>query len=479
MNKSLWFAIGLALVILLLTGCSARSLTPPPNGGLSESCRVAFAAWQAAATQEQSLDAQAHTPPGFPYLRINRFLASYELDDLTAAERHAWLARAHAEAVLGWRFERQGRALSAAPTLADLEACSAPALIALAHRPVLWAHLQQVASVPDSYRTVSQVLGGYPVVVPVVRWRASVTMGELADRYGRYRLRSGWRNYQPAPFDQAREAAGSALPTIPRTDSLGIPMVAEAELGALIRRHAPGFRIDTRDQHDLPGTPGRSDPNTLLFQPGPVVYVQPGYARLANRVLLQLTYLVWFSARPPEHRFDIYAGALDGFLWRVTLDERGEALIYDTVHACGCYHQWVLVDGGLVLKPSANPEKEQLWILDTVAGRSGGLELSLSAGDHQLVAVAVSGRSLSRGHIERYRIEPLDRLRGAGIGGARLYGPDGLIEGTERLERFLLWPTGVVSAGAMRQWGHHAVSFVGRRHFDDPFLLDRYFFLPR
>jgi hypothetical protein len=27
----------------------------------------------------------------------------------------------------------------------------------------------------------------------------------------------------------------------------------------------------------------------------------------------------------------------------------------------------------------------------------------------------------------------------------------------------------------MRQWGRHATAFVGRRHFDDPDLLERYF----
>jgi hypothetical protein len=31
---------------------------------------------------------------------------------------------------------------------------------------------------------------------------------------------------------------------------------------------------------------------------------------------------------------------------------------------------------------------------------------------------------------------------------------------------------GIASAGAMRQWGRHPTAFVGRRHFDDPQLLD-------
>jgi hypothetical protein len=31
----------------------------------------------------------------------------------------------------------------------------------------------------------------------------------------------------------------------------------------------------------------------------------------------------------------------------------------------------------------------------------------------------------------------------------------------------------------MRQWGRHATAFVGRRHFDDPWLFERYFALDR
>ena len=60
-----------------------------------------------------------------------------------------------------------------------------------------------------------------------------------------------------------------------------------------------------------------------------------------------------------------------------------------------------------------------------------------------------------------------------------MYGPDGIVDGTERLERFLLWPMGIASAGAMRQWGTHATAFVGRRHFDDPWLFEDAFELPR
>ena len=61
-------------------------------------------------------------------------------------------------------------------------------------------------------------------------------------------------------------------------------------------------------------------------------------------------------------------------------------------------------------------------------------------------------------------------------GGTRsAYDAAGLVPGSERGERWLFWPMGIASAGQMRQWGRHATAFVGRRHFDDPGLLDLYF----
>ena len=56
-----------------------------------------------------------------------------------------------------------------------------------------------------------------------------------------------------------------------------------------------------------------------------------------------------------------------------------------------------------------------------------------------------------------------------------LFESNGLVTGTERAERFILWPMGIPSPGAMRQWGHHATAFAGRRYFDDPCLLDSYY----
>jgi len=29
---------------------------------------------------------------------------------------------------------------------------------------------------------------------------------------------------------------------------------------------------------------------------------------------------------------------IDGIIWPVTLDTKGEPLMYDSIHMCGCYH---------------------------------------------------------------------------------------------------------------------------------------------
>jgi hypothetical protein len=56
-----------------------------------------------------------------------------------------------------------------------------------------------------------------------------------------------------------------------------------------------------------------------------------------------------------------------------------------------------------------------------------------------------------------------------------LFRADGLVAGTKRAERHLLWPTGVLEPGAMRERGRQAIAFLGRRHFDDADLLDALF----
>ena len=74
-------------------------------------------------------------------------------------------------------------------------------------------------------------------------------------------------------------------------------------------------------------------------------------------------------------------------------------------------------------------------------------------------------------------LQRCEQLRSLQFGSRRrsIFGPDGIVAGTERAERLLFWPMGIASAGAMRQWGRQATAFVGRRHFDDADLVERRF----
>ena len=103
--------------------------------------------------------------------------------------------------------------------------------------------------------------------------------------------------------------------------------------------------------------------------------------------------------------------------------------------------------------------------------------LRVESGTHYLQRVLMTSEAQSATAVV-YRLEDertLTTLARRGGGTRSAYGQDGFIAGSERAERWFYWPMGIESAGQMRQWGHYATAFVGRRHFDDPHLFDAYF----
>lgn len=486
--------LALLVGVVLGSGCASLKYSSAPIEAVTADCDEHFRQWQYDIDPGDHFDAQAWSPPGFPYLRVDRFLASFELSELTPEQREEWLQRAHQKAVTAWSHEADALGGPAHDRLAALRQCGQQAIARLQGSGTGasdkgWHRLEATKAVPDSYRGLARVAGLYPLVAPVVRWRAGAVMGGLIEDYRQpYQPAYPWTVYAPPEHsrleDRRLEDPAELLARAWRRSALGIPDFSESEARGLLSRYAPTWLLETRDDNDVPGRPARGPGGELLFEPTPVVYTRLAYTRLDGRILPQLTYLIWFAARPPAGTVDIYAGALDGFLWRVTLGEDGLPLIYDFVHPCGCYHQWLLVESGLIPGEEVPAGEEPLWIAGTVPQTDTGMALYLSTGEHQLVdagvesSLVVSGGILGRAATHTYHFRPYDDLRGRSPAGERLFRSDGLVAGSERSERFLLWPTGVVSAGAMRQWGQHAVAFTGRRHFDDPHLLQRYFARP-
>ena len=93
--------------------------------------------------------------------------------------------------------------------------------------------------------------------------------------------------------------------------------------------------------------------------------------------------------------------------------------------------------------------------------------------------LVVWSQSLDQGYLLASAEGPTLRVRSTRSSGALRASPAGQVASeAERAEAWLFWPMGISEAGSMRQWGHHATAFVGRRHFDDADLLDRRFVKP-
>jgi hypothetical protein len=128
-------------------------------------------------------------------------------------------------------------------------------------------------------------------------------------------------------------------------------------------------------------------------------------------------------------------------------------------------------------RPAPDPGEEWAFIPASLPVLAAGqrVVVRLATRTHYLVDIAPDAGGTQE---TRYGFLEEDSLRSLPAGDGRwrsIYGPDGLVPGTERSERMLFWPMGIASAGAMRQWGRHATAFIGRRHFDDADLIERRF----
>lgn len=458
-------AFSLALGVALLGGCALRAPAP------GDACSARFAAFHAATAAVR--DAQYQRLDDFPGLRSDRVLAALGAAAASPAARRLWLERLAANDRDASAIERGNLPAVRRAELPDsvqLDACRQQQIARLAADPQRWQQVLAAAQVPSDYRAWARVVGLYPLLRPLYRRAIAAWQREAAAQQPPDDAR--WLSY-----GLSEVAPGPPVRPIER-DVLGLPQATPAQLDALFARHAPQLRIAPRSAADRPGAPRFEPSGRRSFdRRQPTLYRHHGWSRLGQRWHLQLIYQLWFSERPRSGLADIYAGALDGLLWRVTLDERGHALLFDAIHPCGCWHAFFLpADSPLEFRQPAGEEQRQARRL-ALAG-SAAATLWLRGGDHALLWV--DGRRAPY-PIHRYRLADLDELRQLEhpVGRRSLYAPDGLVPGSQRLERWLLWPSGVVSPGAMRQWGRHATAFVGQAQFDDPDLLGRYFSLPK
>lgn len=467
-----------ALLGLWLAGCASTPKVERPID--LAACEQLFAAMDEAVAHEGVAWSVASPVPAFPYLRSSRLLASFRDRIHSDAARDEWLERMA-------DLDRRGRdielrrlsesrrlALGSDPQ-ARLEQCRGELLAHDRHSAGAREALEDVVVVADDYSTGNRVLGLYALTAMPVE-------AAIEDLHERIRKDFDRPLTQlPVAGKLTRFGPAGELPASPpaprwQRSALGFPEPDEALLGALFDYHAPIFEIDVAETYDVPGEPywSRSGKPSVNLARN-TAYRFRSWTRWQGQVLLQLNYVIWFSERTEEEPGDIAAGKLDSLIWRVTLDSAGRPLIYDSVHSCGCY-QMFFPRPGLRTRPEVMQwDEPPLVPAAAPATRSGQrLVLRVSSGIHYLQRVyGDEARAKHRYHMKDYDelfLIPDHNRRPNG-----LFRPDGLVPGTERPERFILWPMGVRSAGSMRVYSRMPVAFLGRRHFDDPFWIEELF----
>ena len=150
------------------------------------------------------------------------------------------------------------------------------------------------------------------------------------------------------------------------------------------------------------------------------------------------------------------------------------------MHNCGCYYLVFPTKNTSILKPTQTIDEPILVPQGSLDIQSNLRPiLRIAHGSHYIERVYF--RSSHSIQLINYQFANSGELRSLKLNDGNyrsLFGQDGIIKSSQRNERYLFWPMGIPSPGAMRQWGHHAIAFVGRRHFDDARLFEQYFEYP-
>ena len=451
-------------MVLLSALTSAGCVSPAPSteslalAGVSTALSCHRVADRYARLIRQADVASAYGQPlaGAPWFRVLRGWADWPVR--TDEERSQWLQAAATLGQTVWRAELRN---AGAPALmADMQRCAQQQLPAVSDESQ-WQAWRQSARFDSEYVTWQRVLGVYPLSRFGLRAGVRAWQQQFLADYGPRPDQAAWSRWQP---QVSREVAQRVLAQAPVLPGLAPPSLDQFEVW--LRQHAPRLRIQMASSADRPGQPvWRED---LAFDVSrPVLHVQLLPGRDRGAAIWQLVFTVWFAGRAPVSSVDPYAGALDGVVWRVMLDAKGRVRMRDSIHSCGCYH--------LVFPPdavAAAPGLDEPPLLPEVVAGQARVELALRAVDHMLVDVRpvaerpATGQALPLADYNALLAMPTPSGRSRSLFDAR-----GLVTASARPERWYLWPSGVLSPGAMRIWGRHATAFVGTRHFDDPDLM--------
>jgi hypothetical protein len=481
----------LMLWIFLQSGCA---MWPEPTrswhvgaAGPAGGCADFFAMLDRKVTTADAIDAGFSRIRHYPYLRTNRFMASFKGEVADARAFAAWVDHLQALDQSARRSEIAGLSdadVAAMKTLNGRKELFRQVQVCgdlLRKADLLDAddrnRLRRHAAAQDEYSSLRRILGLSPisdlfVSRGVKKWHADVR--EQFDTVPQ----PGGGTIRYLPDAKPDVAAAHRVTQQAERDELGIPVYRPDDQAALFRAYAPVWELPAQDDNDRIGAPvWNADDGIAVDTDQPQAYTHLSFTRSAGTILTQLNYIIWFPSRPRDGALDIYAGLLDGLNYRVTLDTEGKPILYETMHNCGCYYQAYPTRHLTARLETAYAEPPLILNAPEINAALESMVVFMEPRTHYVRSLYPLPRRIDLVAVG-YTLadyEILKTLPHANGNRKSMFNRYGIVTGSERLERFILWPTGVLSPGAMRQWGKHAVAFVGQRHFDDPFYLDEMF----
>lgn len=475
------------LFSLVLTACQStnqRASTAQTNSSLEKllaNCSTDIHGFRNLVIQEGVTDAGSPALPFYPLLHSNRFLHGLSHSVRSEIQTQQWTMLLTALSIETRASENKNlMAPWSDSSLEQLAECSRSFAMEPQYEKDRMEVLNAVqqSEFPDHYLNGRQTLGALALLRPFLKQRILA----LHDDERRWLLEeesfphSNSYAYDMAAISSATSSVTEWMTAAYASNELSLPLLPESQLNLLFAEHAPSLQIEATDDNDLIGAPEWIGDEVRINSDKPTAYTLPSMTLFEGRKLLQLNYVFWLAERKPNTLIDLYSGKVDSIIWRVTLDEEGQVLLYDSIHSCGCYHKYFIASDNLVAKEQpTSQEPANIFRLNAVATHEG-LSLWITSNEHYIVAVDSKSQNTQQ-QATPYDLEPYELLYNLEDGAAHrsLFDDQGLIAGSERLERFTLWPTGILSVGAMRQWGTHATGFIEEQHFDDANVFEQYF----
>jgi hypothetical protein len=480
--------------LLLLLGCaSLLSQRIPEALKRPRACQEFFERLDEKVRESDARDASAFSVHGFPYFRTSRFLSALKeslkgeqerenwvqwMQDLDLRSRKKEISNFPDEMVISLQSEKGGPDRDG--LFRRVESCSSELFTHDIGQRDFYSFLEPLVDVLDEYSWILRTVGLYPIITLPVAVVTENSRKKIRRRFDTnlldLNIDGKLRAFVPMiekPLD-VREV--QEIIEESKQNPLKTPRPNNIQEKKLVDAFAPIFIQDVAALYDCLGQVIWRNDQVEVNPEKPTVYYYFTHAFLKGDPVLQINYVIWYSERAGERTPSIEKGHLDGLTLRISLDDQGKPFMVETMNNCGCYHLFVpdreRVDR-ILSRPLMFDAMVPQWLPEISTGDRLGIRVD--SGWHQVQRLISVGEVPDPVPYELVPYDDLEALPHEDGQTESIFDAKGIAKGSERVERFILFPMGIPSIGSMRQRGHHAIELIGQVHFDDPFLYDKNF----